>query len=88
MYYAVVPWIAYPLAGGVFGGYVARAADRARIFQRGALVGVALIAAGIAWFIAAPPTFDVNTYWRMPPAYFVAISGLVLVWLYGCDLAV
>ena len=29
-----------------------------------------------------------NTYWRMPPSYFVAITGLVLVWLYLCDLAV
>lgn len=88
VYYAVVPWIAYPLIGGVFGAYVARAADRSRVFRRGALVGVALIAAGVAWFIAAPPAFDVNTYWRMPPAYFVAISGLILVWLYACDLAV
>jgi len=30
----------------------------------------------------------VNTYWRMPPSYFVAIIGLVLVWLAACDLAV
>jgi uncharacterized membrane protein len=88
VYYAVVPWIAYPLVGGVFGRYVARAPDRSRVFQRGALVGIALIVAGVAWFMVAPPSFDVNTYWRMPPAYFVAITGLVLVWLYGCDLAV
>ncbi|HJP88432.1 MAG TPA: heparan-alpha-glucosaminide N-acetyltransferase domain-containing protein [Candidatus Limnocylindrales bacterium] len=88
VYYAVVPWIAYPLVGGVFGGYVARAVDRSRVFRRGAAVGAALIVAGIAWFYVAPPTFDVNTYWRMPPAYFVAITGLVFVWLYACDLAV
>jgi hypothetical protein len=88
VYYAVVPWIAYPLAGGVFGTLVARAADQPRVFRGGALVGAALIAAGIAWFQVAPPTFDVTTYWRMPPSYFVAISGLVLVWLYACDLAV
>lgn len=24
----------------------------------------------------------------MPPSYFVGITGLVLVWLFGCDLAV
>ena len=88
VYYAIVPWIAYPLVGGVFGSLVARATDQPRVFRAGALLGVALIAAGIAWFLVAPPAFDVNTYWRMPPSYFVAISGLVLVWLYACDLAV
>jgi len=88
VYYAVVPWIAYPLVGGVFGSVVARAADRPRVFRAGALLGGALCAAGIAWFAISPPSFDVNTYWRMPPAYFVAITGFVLVWLWGCDLAV
>lgn len=88
VYYAIVPWIAYPLVGGVFGTLVARATDRPRVFRNAALVGVALCAAGIGLFIVAPPSFDVNTYWRMPPSYFVAITGFVLVWLYGCDLAV
>src|SRR5690349_16674033 len=88
VYYAVVPWIAYPLVGGVFGSLVAHAPDRTRVFRAGALVGILLIAAGIAWFAIAPPTFDVNTYWHMPPSYFVAITGLVLVWLFACDLAV
>jgi hypothetical protein len=74
--------------GGVFGSLIANAPDRARVFRNGALLGVALCAAGIALFLVAPPSFDVNTYWRMPPSYFVAICGLVLVWLYACDLAV
>jgi uncharacterized membrane protein len=88
VYYAVVPWIAYPLAGAVFGAFVARAPDRTRVFRVGAAGGVALCALGIALFAAQPPTFDVNTYWRMPPSYFIAIVGLVLVWLWLCDLAV
>ena len=88
VYYAVVPWIGFPLVGAVFGSLVARAPDRARVFRRGALAGVALCAAGIGLFIASPPSFDVNTYWRMPPSYFVAITGLVLVWLFACDLLV
>src|SRR5262249_17998188 len=91
VYYAVVPWIAYPLVGGAFGSLVARAAgpaDPTRVFRNAAVVGVALIAAGIGLFVVAPPAFDVNTYWRMPPSYFVAILGLVLVWLYACDFAV
>ena len=88
VYYAVVPWIAYPLVGAVFGSVVARSPDRARVFRWGAALGLLLCAGGIALFLVSPPAFDVNTYWRMPPSYFVAITGLVLVWLFGCDLAV
>jgi hypothetical protein len=58
------------------------------VFRWGALVGVALCLAGIGLFVVDPPVFDVNTYWRMPPSYFVAITGLVLLWLFACDLAV
>jgi uncharacterized membrane protein len=91
VYYAVVPWIAFPLVGAVFGGIVARAGDagtRQRVFRWGALVGVGLCAIGVALFVVSPPSFDVETYWRMPPAYFVGITGLVLVWLWLCDLVV
>jgi hypothetical protein len=91
VYYAVVPWVAYPLVGAVFGAILARAgsaADRPRVFRGGAIIGGLLCIAGVALFAAAPPSFDVNTYWRMPPSYFIGITGLVLVWLYACDLAV
>ena len=91
VYYAVVPWIAYPLVGAVFGALVAKAAsapDRARLFRGSAVVGVALVIVGALIYAAAPAPFDVNTYWRMPPAYFVGITGFILVWLWGCDLAV
>jgi len=91
VYYAVVPWVAFPLCGAVFGGVVARAGmgrSRIRVFRLGALVGVALCVVGLGLFIVDPPTFDVGTYWRMPPSYFVGITGLVLVWLWACDLAV
>jgi uncharacterized membrane protein len=76
VYYAVIPWIAFPLCGAVYGAFVARAADgagRRRIFRWGAAVGVG---------------FDVGTYWRMPPSYFAAIGGFVLVWLWLCDVVV
>ena len=88
VYYAVVPWIAYPLVGAMFGILVARSTDQPRVFRWGALLGVALCAAGVGLFVASPPAFDVDTYWRMPPAFFVAILGLVLVWLWACDLIV
>ena len=92
VYYALVPWVAFPLAGAVFGAAVARVgrtdAARIRVFRAGALLGVGLCVAGVALFTVAPPSFDVTTYWRMPPSYFIGITGLVLVWLWGCDLVV
>jgi uncharacterized membrane protein len=91
VYYAVVPWIAFPLCGAVFGSLVARTAagrERLRVFRLGAGLGVALCAVGVALFVIDPPTFDVGTYWRMPPSYFIAITGLVLIWLWVCDLVV
>jgi len=91
VYYAVVPWIAFPLLGAVFGVVMARAteaAGRIRVFRLGAVLGVGLCALGIALFVVEPPSFDVGTYWRMPPSYFVGITGIVLVWLWVCDVVV
>jgi uncharacterized membrane protein len=91
VYYAVVPWIAFPLTGAVYGALMARATDeraRIRVFRWGALLGLGLCAAGVALFAIYPPTFDVGTYWRMPPSFFVGITGIVLVWLAACDLIV
>ena len=88
VYYAVIPWIAFPLIGAVFGSVVARSGERPRVFRWGAMIGAALCAVGVVLFVVSPPSFDVDTYWRMPPAYFVAILGLVLVWLWACDLVV
>jgi uncharacterized membrane protein len=91
VYYAVVPWVAFPLVGGAYGASMARAtnpAARVQVFRLGALAGAGLMAAGVALFTVAPPSFDVGTYWRMPPSYFVGITGLVLVWLWGCDVVV
>jgi uncharacterized membrane protein len=91
VYYAMVPWIAFPLCGAVYGALVARAHApdaRIRLFRLGALLGLGLCAIAAALFVSSPPTFDVGTYWRMPPSYFVGITGLVLVWLWGCDLVV
>jgi hypothetical protein len=91
VYYAVIPWIAFPLAGGAYGAAISQAADshaRVRVFRLGALLGLGLCAIGIGLFVVAPPAFDVTTYWRMPPSYCIAITGLVLVWLWACDLVV
>lgn len=88
VYYAVVPWLVYPLAGAVFGRILAAAPDRTAVFRRGALLGLVLCAAGAGLFVLDPPTFDVSTYWRHPLSYAVGIMGIVLVWLALCDLAV
>jgi uncharacterized membrane protein len=85
VFYAVVPWLAYPLAGAVFGAAIARAHDRGRLFRRAALVGLGLLVAGGVLILATRPAFDVFTYWHQPPAFFVAILGIILLWLALCD---
>jgi uncharacterized membrane protein len=91
VYYAVVPWIGFPLVGAIYGALMARAstgAARTRVFRWGAALGLGLCATGAAMFAISAPTFDIDTYWRMPPAFFLGITGLVLVWLATCDLLV
>jgi uncharacterized membrane protein len=85
VYYAVVPWLAYPLVGAVFGAAIAAASDRTRVFRRGALAGLVLLAIGGVLIQATHPGFDVFTYWRQPPALAVAVMGVVLIWLALCD---
>jgi hypothetical protein len=85
VYYAVVPWLAYPLAGAVFGAAIARSIDRTRVFRRGAAIGAGLLVVGCGLILVTRPGFDVFTYWRQPPAFVVAIMGIVLLWLALCD---
>jgi uncharacterized membrane protein len=88
VYYSLVPWVVYPLAGAAFGRILAAAPDaaaRTAIFRRGALLGGAFLAAAAGLMLADPPTFDVATYWHEPPSYVVGIMGIVLVWLWACD---
>jgi uncharacterized membrane protein len=86
VYYAVVPWLTYPLVGAVFGAAIARSADRRGLFRRGARVGLGLLLVGGVLIALTRPSFDVFTYWRQPPAFTVAILGIVLLWLWLCDL--
>ncbi|MBI3745888.1 MAG: DUF1624 domain-containing protein [Chloroflexi bacterium] len=85
VYYAVIPWLMYPLAGAVFGRSISRASDRTAIFRRGAVIGGLLIAAGLGLIYLQRPGFDVYTYWRQPASFAVAIFGVILVWLALCD---
>jgi uncharacterized membrane protein len=86
VYYAVVPWLVYPLVGAVFGGIVARASDRAGVFRRGALIGLGFVFVGVAMIAIERPGFDVYTYWRGPLSFIVSIIGVILLWLALCDL--
>jgi uncharacterized membrane protein len=87
VYYAVVPWLAYPLAGAVFGSLMARAPDRVALFRRAAVAGAVLLAIGGVLIAIQRPTFDVFTYWRQPASFSVAIMGIILLWLALLDLA-
>lgn len=85
VYYAVVPWLAFPLGGAVLGSAIARTPDRARFVRRMLVGGVGLIVAGALLIAIQRPGFDVYTYWRMPLSFAVAIFGIILAWLGLCD---
>ena len=85
VYYAVVPWLMYPLVGAVFGRIMSRSVNRTGVFRRGAAIGVALIVVGLVMIYVQRPGFDVFTYWRQPASFAVAIFGVILVWLALCD---
>ncbi len=85
VYYAVVPWLVYPLAGAVFGAILARASDRTAVFRQGAALGLVLLVLGGLLIMVQRPGFDVFTYWRQPVSFVVAIFGVILVWLALCD---
>ncbi len=81
VYYALIPWLAFPLIGAAFGRAMARSRDRGRLFARAAAVGGVVLAVGMGLIAIERPGFDVFTYWRMPISFAVAIVGLILVWL-------
>jgi uncharacterized membrane protein len=81
VYYAVIPWLAFPLIGAAFGAAMARSRDRGRLFARAGIVGAVVLAVGLGLIALERPGFDVFTYWRMPISFAVAIVGLILVWL-------
>lgn len=86
VYYAVVPWVIYPLVGAVFGSLIVRSADQRRTFRLAAGLGIGLIALGVVMIGIQRPSFDVYTYWRQPWSFIVAIFGVILAWLAACDL--
>jgi uncharacterized membrane protein len=85
VYYAVIPWLAFPLGGAVFGRWMARTPDRRGLFRRATAVGTVLLAIGVVLIQLERPGFDVFTYWRMPISFAVAIFGVILLWLTLCE---
>jgi uncharacterized membrane protein len=85
VYYALVPWLCYPLAGAVFGTIIRRTPDRVGVFRRGGLVGLGSLVLALPLIAIQHPDFGVATYWHEPLAFVVGISGIILVWLAACD---
>ncbi|MBF8290516.1 MAG: hypothetical protein HW391_1484, partial [Chloroflexi bacterium] len=88
VYYALFPWLVYPLVGAVAGQRLAGAEDRARTMGALGAVGVVGCIAGIALIAVTRPALDVRTYWDNPPVLAFAILGFVLAWTWACDFLV
>lgn len=85
VFYAVVPWLAFPLGGAVLGRTIRTSGDARTTLRRGAMLGGGLLAVGGALIVIQQPSFDVHTYWRLPFSFLVGIFGVILVWLWLCD---
>jgi hypothetical protein len=85
VYYPVFPWAVFPLVGAVVGARIVGAPDRSALLARMGLVGAGLCAVGVALVSAWVPDLSDRTYWHLPPALALAITGFVLVWIAVCD---
>ncbi|HEY2888366.1 MAG TPA: hypothetical protein VGJ17_07105, partial [Candidatus Limnocylindrales bacterium] len=85
VFYAVVPWLAFPLGGAVLGRAIRRSGDARTTLRRAAVLGAGLLGLGAALIVVQQPSFDVHTYWRLPFSFLVGIFGVILVWLWLCD---
>ena len=90
VYYAVVPWLAYPLVGAVFGlPMIARSGGSSRPLPTGALpVGAGLLlAGGLLILVPSGPASTSSPTGGCRSRSPSRSSGIILLWLAVCDLA-
>lgn len=91
-FFPIVPWIAFPLIGMGYGEMLKKSPDKQQFMQRSALLGLLLIAAGIALVIGLER--DVTGQWysgkfrqgKLPPVVSLIFSGFQFVWIALCYL--
>jgi len=88
VYYPVLPWVVFPLAGAVVGDMVVRASDRRALIRRIGLIGVVSAVLGTVLVATVAPPLDDVTYWRLPPILLPGILGFVAAWVWLCDVVV
>ncbi len=87
VFFPLFSWIAYPLAGMVYGPYALTQESRSAAMKRSAAVGVLLFAVGAAtFFLPRKGEFDVGQYFRDGPGAQLATVGFVMIWLSFCRL--
>ncbi|HEY0679429.1 MAG TPA: heparan-alpha-glucosaminide N-acetyltransferase domain-containing protein [Chitinophagaceae bacterium] len=89
VYFPVFPWLVYPLVG-VSAGYFLKLQLRITqpvFFIKARNVGIALVLTGLI-IISFDPAFHWGDFYRTGQGGTIYYTGFVLLWLYGCHLAV
>lgn len=85
--FPVFPWLAYPLSGLIFGYKIATSTNLNRLFNFCLLWGAVITALGFI-ITTNNPEWHVGYFLRGGPGATITNIGLVLVWLWCCQLMV
>ncbi|WP_444997309.1 heparan-alpha-glucosaminide N-acetyltransferase domain-containing protein [Aliikangiella sp. IMCC44359] len=85
--FPLFPWLAYPLVGMAFGQWIKQCDDINKAFQRTLLTGVLVVAIG-AIITLSNTAFHAADNMRSGPGIIVTMTGVVLIWLWLCQLII
>lgn len=88
VFFPLLPWVAYPLAGMAYGRLLVRSGQRIRFMRGAAVAGLAVGGVGLALMATVDPFTGVDDYWRQGPGPLLGMLGFIPVWLLACDLVV
>lgn len=81
------PWFSFVLTGMFLGDTFTKSADLSKTFRKMGIAGVIIMVASLIYLV---PHFryHLNDYYHSRPGIVVFHTGIVLTWLYLCDIAV
>ncbi len=81
------PWFAYVLVGMFLGDTLKRSTDLNATFRKMGLIGFLISVISLA-FIAPNYSYHVGDFYHSRPGFVAFVVGIVLAWVYLCQLAV
>ena len=81
--FPLFPWLAYPIAGIVFGYQIAGSENHQKLFLFTLLAGIAITISGYL-ITSSNPEFHIGYFLRSGPGASITNIGIVLIWLSCC----